>query len=202
MERDEQGEGRTTPVRPDRRGGARPTIAELMLLIGGVGLGLAVAIPPEGIGPGDQSGAVLVLAGAVLGGASLVGVPLLLWERRRRPRRRFGPGRLSWFAHGTAAWLLWPPIVIGRRSEAMGRNPPAVDPSVPMVCYYYGTPLMAVYVTLALLAGGWIGPRRRRHRSRRPAPLPWRERFGLLLGLGWALVGLYVLSMVYRSEFR
>ena len=62
------------------------------------------------------------------------------------------------------------------------------------VCYFYGTPLMAVYVALALLAGGWIRPRRRRRR-----PLPWRERFGIVLGLAWACTGLYVLSWIYSQ---
>jgi hypothetical protein len=179
---------------------SRPTIGELMIVVAGVGVGLTLAMPVfrDEPSPGE---AILVMGGGVLGGASLVGVPLLLWERRRGGRRRFGPGKLSWFAHGTAAWLLWPPIIIGRRSNARGQAPPIVDPSAAEICFFYGTPLMAVYVTASLLAGGWL--RRRRRGSRRPtAPIPWRERFGLLLGMGWAVLGLYVLSMIYRSKFR
>lgn len=185
---------RHAPRRP------RPTIGELMILIAGVGVGLTVALPIFRDEP-SLGEAFLVVAGAMLGGASLVGVPLLLWERWRGDRKRFGPGRLMWFAHGTAAWLLWPPIILGRHSSARGQNPPIVDPSAAEICFFYGTPLMAVYVTASLLAGGWL--RRRRRGNRRPAtPIPWRERFGLLLGMGWAVLGLYVLSMIYRSKFR
>ena len=181
--------------------GQHPTLGALMILVLGVALGLVLATPTlQGNSP-DRSEGVFVLAVSVLGGASLVGVPMLLWERRRRPRHRFGPGRFFWFAHGTAAWLLWPPIVIGRRSSARAGNAPLIDPSVPEICFYYGTPLMAVYMTAALLAGGWLRPRLR-GRRRRPSPLPWRERFGLLLGFSWAITGLYVLSMIYRGKFR
>jgi hypothetical protein len=108
---------------------------------------------------------------------------------------------LLWFAHGTAAWLLWPPIIIGRRSSGRGQNPPIVDPSAAEICFFYGTPLMAVYVTASLLAGGWLR-RRPRGTRRPPAPMPWRERFGRVLGMGWAVLGLYVLSMIYGSKFR
>lgn len=179
------GAGRDESSRP----GTRLTIGTLMLLIVGIGMGLAMSVP---ILSDDStfSNVILVGGGGMLGGASVVGVPLLLWERwrgdRRRRSTRFGPGRLSWFAHGTAAWLLWPPIIVGRGDNTSAR-----------VCYFYGTPLMAVYMTAALLAGGWLG-RRRRLRSRRD----WRERFGLLLGLGWAALGLYLLAMIYADDFR
>ncbi|MEW4570221.1 hypothetical protein AB1L88_20330 [Tautonia sp. JC769] len=181
---------------------ARPTIGELMIVVAGVGVGLTLALPAfrDEPSPGES---ILVLGGGVLGGASLVGVPLLLWERRSRGvRRRFGPGKLLWFAHGTAAWLLWPPIILGRRSNARGQSPPIVDPSAAEICFFYGTPLMAVYVTASLLAGGWLRRSRRRGGRRPPAQIPWRERFGLVLGMGWAVLGLYVLSMIYRSKFR
>ncbi|QDV36628.1 hypothetical protein [Tautonia plasticadhaerens] len=180
----------------------RPTIGAMMLLIAGVGVGLAVMIPLDGPGAEEWNEWVFVLAGGVLGGASFVGVPLLIRERWRRPRRRFGPGQVIWFSQGTAAWLLWPPIVVGSISVNRGRNPPIVDPSAPQICFAYGTPLMAVYLTVALLAGGWWRPRVRRRGGRRPRPVPWTERFGLLLGMGWAVLGLYVLSMIYRSKFR
>ncbi|WP_152050821.1 hypothetical protein [Tautonia marina] len=178
----------------------RPTIGELMIVVAGVGVGLTLALPIFRDKPSLGEG-FLVLGGALLGGVSLVGVPFLLWERWRGSQRRFGPGTLLWFAHGTAAWLLWPPIIIGRRSSARGQNPPIVDPSAAEICFFYGTPLMAVYVTASLLAGGWLRRRNRRNR-RAPVPMPWRERFGRILGMGWAVLGLYVLSMIYRSKFR
>jgi hypothetical protein len=174
----------------------------MMLLIVGVGIGLAVVLTSDD-GPDldDLDDVVVAFGGAVLGGVSLVGVPMLLRERWRRPRRRFGPGEVMWFAQGTSAWLLWPPVVVGRISAARGQNPPLVDPTPPQICFLYGTPLMAVYVTASLLAGGWLRPRGRRRRGRR-APMRWQERFGLLLGMTWAVLGLYVLSMIYRSKFR
>jgi len=51
----------------------------------------------------------------VLGGFSLLGPPLLLVTARNR---RWGVGRLLWFAYGTAAWVLWPPIIYNRINSA------------------------------------------------------------------------------------
>ena len=197
---DRAGEPQVAPG-PLQRRRTRPSLGEMMLLVAGVGVGLAMLMPEIRDNDPKPSEWVLLLGGAVLGGVALVGVPLLLWERVRGDCRRFGAGRLLWFAHGTAAWLLWPPIVVGRRSAARGQNPPIVDPAVPEICYYYGTPLMAVYVTTSLLAGGWLRRGSRRGR-RRPASRSWRERFGLVLGMIWAALGLYVLSMIYRNSFR
>ena len=64
-------------------------------------------------------------------------------------------------------------------------------------CFAYGTPLMAVYLTFAMLAGGWFRRRRRGAMAR-----SWSERFGLILALAWACLGLYVLSIFYREEFE
>ena len=61
------------------------------------------------------------------------------------------------------------------------------------LCWFYGTPLMAIYVTAALLAGGWL----RRHRRRRRS---WREQFGLVLAALWCCTGFYVLYLIYREE--
>jgi hypothetical protein len=55
---------------------------------------------------------------------------------------------------------------------------------------------MALYVTIALHAGGWL-PLRRRRRHR---PRSWTETFGLLLGLLWACTGLYVLGLIYHDD--
>src|SRR5262249_11895757 len=116
-----------------------------------------------------------------LGGLSLIGPPLLLLTARRRA---WGAGRLLWFAQGTASWLLWPPFVY---RKVMYSSPQSE--SISGVCYYYGTPLMAVYVTLALLAGGRLKRSRRRRISR-----SWQETFGLILGLAWACTGLYLIT--------
>jgi hypothetical protein len=129
----------------------------------------------------------------VLGGASVIGPPILLWERRRR-RKKWGPGEVMWFAEGMSAWLLWPPAVIHR----IKNTPPGPDRAMSAACFAYGTPLMAVWVGSALLCGGWIrrrGPRRRRM-------LSWRERFGLILGILWACTGGWVLYLIYGGGLR
>ena len=163
-----------------------------MVLIAGLALGIWLVLPdlrgvPQGIG--SLNDAVLIGAVMVLGGLSVVGPPLLL-SRRKRDRGPWQAGKLLWFASGTAAWLLWPPIVV-RRFQG-----PGFGNSETGLCFAYGTPLMAVYVVAALLAGGWLRKSRRR-RIRRS----WRETFGLLLGLAWACTGLYLLVNLYRSAW-
>ncbi len=90
-----------------------------------------------------------------------------------------------------ASRLLWPPIVSTRVRNGQ------ISQSTTAGCFAYGTPLMALYLGFALLSGGWLRKRRRRTLMR-----SWRERFGLLLALAWACLGLYVLSIFYREEFR
>jgi hypothetical protein len=126
----------------------------------------------------------------MLGGLSLVGPPLLLRARFHR-RARFRAGEVLWFCQGTAAWLLWPPVIV-RHAQAKLSDPPEMAAA----CYIYGTPLMALYVTIALLAGGWLPLRRRRRRR----PRSFTETFGLLLGLLWACTGLYVLGLIYKND--
>jgi hypothetical protein len=171
----------------------------VMLLIAGAALSLWIIaddlrtlIGQEGNGPNDISFGKWdeILSSAIvffLGGLSLIGPPLLLWTARRRA---WGAGRLLWFAHGTASWLLWPPFVY---RKVMYSSPQSE--SISGVCYYYGTPLMAVYVTLALLASGRLKRSRRRRIYR-----SWQETFGLILGLAWACTGLYLITLFYRND--
>jgi hypothetical protein len=169
----------------------RFTILDMMLLVAGAAVGLWLAIAtygPNGGGPPDVEQRWLAVVAFLLGGVSLIGPPLLLRERFRG-RSRLRVGEFFWFIQGTAAWLLWPPVVVQRVAGKDGG-------SLSTVCYAYGTPLMALYVTLGLLAGGWLRPRRRRRRSARP----WTATFGLILGLIWACTGLWVLSILYRAD--
>jgi hypothetical protein len=173
-----------------RRRSDRLHVGVVMLMVAGVALGIwlilddfRTEIRREETNPRIE--AVLLLIVFVLGGVSLVGPPLLLWTARRRP---WAAGRILWFAHGTAAWLLWPPVVYVRTVGS-------VQKSTSAACFFYGTPLMAVYVTLALLAGGHLRRSRRRRMYR-----SWQETFGLLLGLLWACTGLYLISTFYRND--
>jgi hypothetical protein len=170
-------------------GPRRLAIWELCVLVAGIAFGLWLfAITPQETEVHPYG----VLIG-VLGGASVIGPPILLWERRRR-RKKWGPGEVLWFAEGMSAWLLWPPAVIERIKNTA--NGP--DRSIGATCFAYGTPLMAIWVGSALLCGGWI---RRRGRRRRRM-LSWRERFGLILGILWACTGGWVLYLIYGGSFR
>jgi hypothetical protein len=179
---------------PPRPPGRRITVLELMGLVAAVALGLWLVLPearqmPQPKVLGSFEPMVLVVV-AVLGGLSLVGPVLLVRERLRGRRRPFRGGEVLWFCQGMAGWLLWPPVVYARLE---GRK---FGETISGPCYYYGTPLMAVYVTSALLAGRWIGPRRRK-RAR-----SWREQFGLILGLLWACTGAYFLYVFCRNDFK
>ncbi len=176
--------------RPARRA-QQLTLQELMLLIAGIALGLWVVIDGlrEAAGQSDPPFLkwMFGLVG-VLGGVAALG-PVLLLIERLKTRERWGPGKVLWFSQGMASWLLWPPVLYHR---AVKGN---LDQSTAWVCYFYGTPLMAIYVTAALLAGGWL-----RRRGRRFRRLSWREQFGLIMNLLWATTGFYVLYLIYRDE--
>ncbi|MDP6718280.1 MAG: hypothetical protein QGF59_06490 [Pirellulaceae bacterium] len=172
-------------VRRDRFG-----IAQMLILVTGIAIAFWVMRPlllQEYDGAdGDPIQMVPVFLRVViviLGGISLVGVPLLLF-RRRRDRTRWGPGKMAWFSHGTASWLLWPPILFWQLS---GKS----DWPWSAVCWLWGTPLMGIYVTASLLTGGWL-----RRRGRRGLRRDWSERFGLLVACGWACTGLYLLYLL------
>jgi hypothetical protein len=172
------------------RGEPRLTIGVMMLLIAGAAVGLWLTVGwqrARGNESGGDEALFPWLYGLVfvLGGLSLAGVPLLLLTARRR---HWGAGRFLWFTQGTAAWILWPPIVFRRVAGSSGE-------SMTDICFFFGTPPMALYVTLALLAAGRLNRsgRRRLYRS-------WQETFGLLLGLAWACTGLYLISLFYRDD--
>ena len=170
------------------------SLRELFLLVAGVGIALAVT---RGIWTapydGDQGDPVQVIPVvvrvivAVLSGFSFVGVPLLL-SRLTRRRTPWGPGKIAWFSQGIATWLLWPPILCYQVSlpQSAGGAPWS------SVCWLWGTPLMGLYMTAAILTGGWFG-----RRGRRPLKRSWREQFGLILSCLWACTGLYLLGLLY-----
>jgi hypothetical protein len=170
---------------------SRITVFEVMVLIAGLAVGLWIILPqfraPEAMGSPDAWMGVIPFT---LGGFALVGLPMLLWERRRT-RVRWGAGRFLWCTQGTAAWLLWPPVIYVRAKEGN------INRSMGANCYLYGTPLMAVYVLSALVLGGWF-----RKRRRRAMRMSWREQFGMGMALVWACFGLYLLSIFYRDDFR
>ncbi len=124
----------------------------------------------------------------VLGGLSLVGPPLLLLTARRR---RWGAGPIPLVCAGDCGLAALAAGVYHRVAAAPGPRP-----SMSAVCFFYGTPPMALYVTLTLLAGGHL----RRSRGAGCAARG-RRRSGLLLGLAWACTGLYIISLFYRQDF-
>jgi hypothetical protein len=169
-------------------------LAVAMALIAGAALGFWLVLPEiRAVGDPDDLtlepglGKWFLALVFTLGGVSLLGPPLLLAFARRRP---WSAGRLLWFAHGTATWLLWPPVTYNRIFHD-GR----LKDSMSAICYFYGTPLMAVYMTAALLAGGYLGRKSRRRMQR-----SWQETLGLLVGLVWACTGLYLISLFYRRD--
>jgi hypothetical protein len=156
-----------------------------MAMVAGVAVGIWLALGGTRGQSQDDLGTWFHVLVFVLGGLALVGPPILLWTARNRA---WGAGRFLWFVQGTATWLLWPPVVY----RVAGGFPNSTSAA----CYFFGTPPMALYVTLTLLAGGYL-KRSRRRRMRRS----WQETFGLLLGLVWACTGLYVISLFYRDDF-
>ena len=176
---------------PESHRSRRPeqlTILELMILIVGVAVGLWL-VTKDVTNSGSGANAWLCVVVGVLGGLSAIGPLLLLLELRER-RIRWGAGRVLWFALGMASWLLWPPLIYHR---AWGSRGLTVATGEVWVCT---TPLMAIYVMFAMLAGGWIKrASRRRQRS-------WREQFGLLLGIAWACTGSYIMYTLYMADFR
>lgn len=171
----------------------RMSILDILLLVAGVCVALAV-MRPILVVPYDHEGGPIEIVPVtvrfmivVLGGLSWMGVPLLIW-RRIRGGARMTPGQMAWFAHGTASWLLWPPIVVWQT-----RNSSEVPWSA--VCWLWGTPLMGVYMTAALVAGGWFGrgARRRRRRS-------WHEQLGIVLTCLWACTGFYILYLICKVD--
>jgi hypothetical protein len=175
-----------TPPRPTTPGPRRLAIWELCLLVAGVAIGLWLF----GLSPDESLRNLFGILIGVLGGASVIAPPILLWERRRR-KTKWGPGEVMWFAEGMSAWLLWPPSVFRR----LNQSPPAIGSETGAQCFAYGTPLMAIWVGSALLFGGWI----RRRGKRRRRMLSWRERFGLFLSILWACTGGWVLYLIYGN---
>jgi len=176
----------------------RLTIGAIVLLIVGVSVGLGLFLPEFRQMDWGEADNAVGAAGMVLAGPTALGVPWLIWRKyrgRTRGDRRWGPGRLLWFAHGSAAWLLCPPIVAKRAGFTQSGVADAANGA--QICYFYGTPLMAVYMLLALRFGGRLGGSRRGRRR-----IDWIERFGLALAILWAMVGAAIIWMIYTNRFR
>jgi hypothetical protein len=161
----------------------------VMLLIGGVAAGLWLSRDQEDYGADllEWDRPIFITTAFVLGGLSLIGPPLLLLNSRYYP---WGEGRFLWFVLGSAAWLTWPGIaLLGQERVRMhwgGRC---------SALFMYGTPLIALCHMIGLLGSGRLGSPTR-HRLRQS----WQECFGLILGLGWAITGLYVAALFYWGD--
>jgi uncharacterized metal-binding protein len=178
--------------RGPHRGEGHMSLAVAMLMVAAAALGfwpinqdLRVPIAgPFGFGFWDE--AIALGLAFALGGLSLLGPPLHLVRARGR---RWGAGRMVWFACGAASWTFWPPYfwVHAFRGSTL-----LVSHSAQY--FFLLTPLIAILILASFLAGGWLRPRRR------PLWLSWQENFGILLGLAWACLGIHRLAWLYYTE--
>jgi zinc transporter ZupT len=157
----------------------------------------------------------------LLGGLSLIGVPLLLWQRRKNPRR-WGPGRTFWFATGVmmlasfglllAHRLMHPggtrrvssmSVLVsapdGSRLPSSGpvffwQQPATVWQMLPVDRTIVLARLLQFHA-IPLFAPAWLlailANRHLRPTFKRTSP--WTERFGLLLCAAWTCAGLLCL---------
>jgi hypothetical protein len=156
------------------------TIRRILLLTAGVAAGLKV-FAPESDQPLVQAEGWLLLANAVVIGLSLPAPFFLMGSVRRA--RTLGPGSMFAATMGVGSWLLLPPPLIGRSPAAL-------------LCSYYAMPLVAAWFLLATLLTRQVN---RRLFDR--AATPWTERYGYVLALLWAPLGVYHLVLMYREVF-
>lgn len=157
-----------------------------MVLMAGMGISLALFMPRD-----FQAWPIDVeqyrgLYSTVLIGFSLPGVLYNLPRRQRRQRI----GGLLWLALSLGVLLLLPPAVAHPLLKQQ-----STDTSTALACMYYLLPLMSVWVLLAGVLGGGLRLRNLRRTG------PWRERFGIYLGLAWSIQGLWLLGDIYWEAF-
>jgi hypothetical protein len=166
------------------------TMADAMLLIAGVAVGLWLSRGDNelGLSFAEWDSAVFVTTSYILGGLSLIGPPYLLVTARRKP---WGEGRFLWLVLGTAVWLTWPGVALRSYGNLSGHHREACN-----ALFMITAPLIALCHLVGLLASGQLRRARRRLGQR-----SWQERFGLVLGLAWNCIGVYLLALVYWDEF-
>lgn len=161
-----------------------------MLLIAGVAVGLWLSRGDNelGLSFAEWDGAVFVTTSYILGGLSLIGPPYLLVTARRKP---WDQGRFLWLVLGVATWLTWPGVALMSHGRLRTHDREACS-----VVFMITTPLIALCLLLGLLASGRLRRVRRRLSQR-----SWQESFGLVLGLAWSCIGVYLVTLVYWDEF-
>ena len=105
--------------------------------------------------------------------------------RRRRP---WGAGRFLWFTYGTAAWLLWAPVVYLKAIDDNRSHRHRADEQIVLAL----PAVTSLFTMPALVASGALRRSRRRRLFR-----SWQELFGLILGSGWTCTGLYLIAWFY-----
>lgn len=161
---------------PERLPPDRLTIRRLMLLTAGVGVALMVFRQEFAEFRFHETEDCRAVATALLFGCSLPG-PLFAFKRRGG----LGPGGWLWMSLGLGAWLLLPPA-IPANSDAR-------------TCLFLALPLAGLWMTLAAAVGGYFHPR---HWG---ADSSWCERMGLVLGLYYSPLGIWLVVDLYRHEF-
>jgi hypothetical protein len=162
------------------------TIARLMVLTAGIGVGLAVFAPPYESFDAMDSEHWRKLATSVLIGVSLPGV----FYNVRRRSRRVATGGLLWLTLSLGVWILLPPAIAAPLLNGGTKG----DTSAGM-CLYFVLPLVSVWFLLAAWLGGKL---QRRHFSKGSA---WGDRFGVYLGLVWSILGTWVIFDFYWEAF-
>lgn len=170
---------------PDYPG--RLSLSRMMVLVAGLGIGLSLFHQDRDVDFRDLDwwrGTAI----AMLIGCSLPGVLYTTRQRTSGPRQ--GLGSLLWLSLSLGALLMVPPAIAGPllHDQAVGSNSS-------VVCLYYTMPLASLWFILAAVVSGQL---RRRCLS---AAVSWGERFGWCLGLGWSVLGGWLLFDFYFEAF-
>ena len=162
----------------------RLTILRLLLLTAGVAVGIVFFAPRFTEANTTDAEQWRGLACSVIIGLSLP-APLFC-VRRPGSGRAIGAGGLFALTVGLGSLLMLPPSVVAVLADGEPKGMPAT-------CLYYCLPLVGLWYLLATLLSGHVG----RHLFR--PDTPWTERYGFLLVLVLAPLGVWVLVDIYRD---
>lgn len=162
------------------------TIRRFLLLTAGVAMGLGVFSPGEKKGDLLEIDQFLGLYNSVLIGIALP-APLIIIGQRWRKGPAIGPGGLFSLMVGLGALLMLPPVLLQRLAGKVGSS---------LFCLFYMLPLVSVWYLAAAAMAGKID------RSLFARSTAWTERYGFLLAVLWAPMGVWWLIRFYMEAFQ